>query len=148
MTQGEFAALAGVTQPAVAAYEAGRRQPTGSAARLYHVIAAALEAPVESHEEPLQRAVILPLQRWQPYVAADTTVHLPFALDWSAGAHERDLADVRTRRAVYATVLDEGSVVDIQVFIDPDELVRLWPDIPVSRRRREMVGRLVDRLAA
>jgi hypothetical protein len=43
-------------------------------------------------------------------------------------------------------VLDEGSAADIRIWIDPDALVDLWPDVPVARHMRAPVADLVASL--
>lgn len=146
LSQAQLADLLGVTQPAVAAWEAGRRTPTGHAAALLERIAAARSGPKRTHGEWRGRLIELPATRWVPVVAADRVVTLPNRIDWTPRRGARDLRDDDQRAGAYAQVLDEGSPADIRIWIDPDELVALWPDVPVARHMREAVAKLVSDL--
>ena len=52
------------------------------------------------------------------------------------------------RRELYRIVLDVGDALDIQVFIEPDELVQWSTELDVARRVRPALARLIERLAA
>lgn len=90
------------------------------------------------------RAVELPTIRWRPAVPADATVVLPTRLDWSPRAcRTRDLSDDDDRGSTYAQVLEEGSASDVAIWIDPDALRRLWPDLPIARHMVEPVAEML-----
>lgn len=150
LTQGDLAALAGVTQPAVAAYEAGRRRPTGQADLIMNGMLISLDrAPTVPAEDGRGRPIELPEGRWERVVPPDAEVRLPTKLEWSRPRERSiDLSDRRLRASAYAQILDEGGPEDIRFWIDPEALVELWPDIPVARRLRPHVEKLVQRLQA
>ncbi len=147
LSQADLAALLGVTQPAVAAWEAGRRQPTGPAAAVLARIAATRSGPTRTYGEWRGRTIELPEGGWTPIVTADRVVTLPNRLDWTPRQGPRDLRDREQRAGAYAQVLDEGTPADIRIWIDPDELVALWPDVPVARHLREPVAEMVAGLS-
>ncbi|HET6950918.1 MAG TPA: helix-turn-helix transcriptional regulator [Acidimicrobiales bacterium] len=146
LTQADLAALLGVTQPAVAAWEAGRRAPTGRSAALLDRIAAARRGPTRRYGEFRGRPIELPESGWTPVVTADREVTLPGRLDWSPRRGRRDLRDRAQRAGAYAQVLDEGTPTDIRIWIDPRELADLWPDVPVARHLRGPVAEMVAAL--
>ena len=147
LTQAEVARLAGVTQPAIAAYEAGRRRPTGPAELVLKGMVAALRGRTVAAVDGRGRPKKLPKGRWAPVVGSDATIRLPTRLDWTPRREpRRDLADDRIRAGAYAQVLDEGTAADIRFWIDPDALIELWPAVPVARSLRPHVEDLVARL--
>jgi transcriptional regulator with XRE-family HTH domain len=147
LTQAAFAGLCGTTQAAVAAYEAGRRTPTGRAASLYRAIEAAEQIETTTVDVGRGRQSILPIGVWTPVVRIDAEVVLPTRLDWSPRATASwRLADPAIRASFYALVLDEGNIVDICVYLHPAEIVRMNDSLPVSRASRLAVGQLVERL--
>jgi hypothetical protein len=147
LTQSDVAALAGVTQPAIAAYEAGRRRPTGYADIVMGGMAIVFDGPTFTMPDERRGTVDLPAERWTPVVPPDAVVRLPLRLDWSRPREPmRNLGDPRIRASTYAQVLDEGTAADVRFWVDPDALVELWPDVPVARRIRRAVATLVDRL--
>jgi transcriptional regulator with XRE-family HTH domain len=147
LTQAVFAGLCGTTQAAVAAYEAGRRTPTGQAASLYRAIEAAEHIETTTVEVGRGRDSILPTGVWTPAVPLDAEVVLPTRLDWSPRATATwRLADPAVRESFYALILDEGNIVDICVYLHPAEIVRMSDALPVSRASRLAVQRLIERL--
>jgi hypothetical protein len=56
------------------------------------------------------------------------------------------MGDPDQRAGLYAQVLDEGRPEDIRVWVDPDELVELWPNVPVARHMQDAVADLVESL--
>ena len=90
LSQTDLAELVGVTQPAVAAWEAGRRRPTGAAGETLERIAAALTGPTRSYGRSRGRPIDLPAARWTPVVPADRVVTLPHHLDWTPRRGRRD----------------------------------------------------------
>ena len=78
-----------------------------------------------------------------------STISLSTRLDWSPRqASGWNFSDEVHRREFYRSVLDVGDALDIQVFIEPDELVQ-WPnELDVARRVRPALARLIERLAA
>jgi transcriptional regulator with XRE-family HTH domain len=147
LTQAAFAGLCGTTQAAVAAYEAGRRTPTGQAALLYRAIEAAEKVETTTVDVGRGRHSILPTGLWTPAVPIDAKVLLPTRLDWSPRATAIwRLADPAVREAFYALILDEGNIVDICVYLHPAEIVRMGDSLPVSRGVRPAVHRLIERL--
>jgi len=147
VSQALLAQILGVTQPAVAAWEANRRSPTGQAAETLDRIAEALEGPTKVYGEFRHRAIELPAGRWTAVVPPTFVVaKLPLHLDWSPRQGQRDLANREQRATTYAQVLDEGRPEDIRIWIDPDALVELWPDVPVARHMEAAVADLVESL--
>ncbi|MHB1786622.1 MAG: helix-turn-helix domain-containing protein [Acidimicrobiales bacterium] len=146
LTQARFAALLGVTQPAVAAWVAGRRVPTGTALARLHRIELATTGPTIAYPSHRGRSIELPAEIWKPVVEQAGKVTLPNRLDWSPRAGPRDLDDPVQRSGLYGQVLDEGTPFDIRLWIDPDLLVNAWPDVPIARHLREPVGDLVVRI--
>ncbi len=136
-----------MTQPAVAAYEAGRRHPTGYADVILNGMIVVFDGAVVEDVDERGRPVELPEGRWTPVVPRDAVVRLPTRLDWSPRRNPiRDLSDPARRAATYAQVLDEGAAADVRFWIDPDALVQMWPDVPVARRIRPHVEAMVERL--
>ena len=70
-------------------------------------------------------------------VKASGNVHLPNHILWSGRSRDFDLNSLRDRVRVYELVITEGNSDDIRFFIDPKELVELWPRIllPMFVRR-------------
>ncbi|HWL42251.1 MAG TPA: helix-turn-helix transcriptional regulator [Ilumatobacter sp.] len=148
MTQRELAALIGVSQAAVAQYEAGSREPAGQVRGFYERLGAADTAPVVV-EALGRRTTTLPVGRWERVVDPGrvSVIELPVRLDWSP----RESAgwvygDEVHRRELYRIVLDVGDALDVRVFVDPDELVAWHTDLLVARAVRPALDRLVERL--
>jgi transcriptional regulator with XRE-family HTH domain len=146
VSQALLARILGVTQPAVSAWEAGRRSPTGQVAEQLERVAIALDGPTTVYGEFRHRPIELPDGRWTPVVPLDLVVTLPIHLDWTPRQGQRDLGDPAQRASAYAQVLDEGRPEDIRIWVDPDELVELWPDVPVARHMEGAVADLVESL--
>jgi transcriptional regulator with XRE-family HTH domain len=147
LTQAAFASLCGTTQAAIAAYDAGRRTPTGRADSLYRAIAAADQIETVTVDVGRGKQSILPASAWTPEVAVDAEVILPTRLDWSPRRSAAwRLADRAVRESFYALVLDEGNIVDICVYLHPAEIVRMGESLPVSRASRVAVNQLIERL--
>lgn len=143
LSQADLAELLGVTQPAVSAWEAGRREPTGQVRGVLARIAAARNGPTRRYGEWRGRAIELPEGGWTPVVVPDRVVTLPNRLDWTPRRGSRNLRDRDQRAGAYAQVLDEGTPADIRIWIDPDALADLWPDVPVARHLRGPVAEMV-----
>ncbi len=134
LTQQELALALGVTQPAVAAYESGARRPTGQAEQWWRAVDTIRDLPSRSYGNHRGRPIELPASRWRPAIRHDATVVLPARLDWSPRRDpQRQLADTDDRASTYAQVIEEGSPVDIAIWVDPDALAELWPDLPIAR---------------
>lgn len=147
VSQALLAQILGVTQPAVAAWEAGRRSPTGPAAEILDHIAEALEGPTKLYGEFRHRPIELPEGRWTAVVPPTFVVaKLPIHLDWSPRQGPWDMRHPQGRASLYSQVLDEGRSQDIRIWIDPDALVELWPDVPVARHMQDAVADLVESL--
>jgi transcriptional regulator with XRE-family HTH domain len=146
LTQRQLADLLGVTQPAVAAWEAGRRRPTGDAARILERLQRAFTGPTRTYGMHRGRQIELPTRRWEPVFRPRREFTLPPHLDWSPRRGKRNPRDPSQRAGVYAQVLDEGAPADVRIWVDPEDLVELWPDVPVARHLREPVGELVEML--
>jgi transcriptional regulator with XRE-family HTH domain len=146
ISQAGLADMLGVTQPAVSAWEAGTRQPSGEAAAKLERIAMAFDSQPIVAGEFRGRPIELPKDRWEPIVTPDRLIRLPNHIDWTPHRGPWDLRDPVQRAGAYAQVLDEGTVADIQIWIDPDALVELWPDVPVARHMRQPVADLIVRL--
>lgn len=146
LTQRQLAGILGVTQPAVAAYESGRRPLGRAAAAWLAAVTAAQAVPSRSHGIERGRSIDLPSARWTAAVDPGASVELPTRLDWSPRRQPaRDLSDPVERGATYAQVLEEGSPADIAVWVDLDALAELWPDVPIARH---LVGPVGEMLAA
>lgn len=147
LTQAGFAALCGTTQEAIAAYEAGRRTPTGLPASLYRSIEAADQVETVTIDLGRGKYSTLPISSWTPAVPFDADVVLPTRLDWSPRASATwRLADAGVRESFYALILDEGTVTDICIYLHPDEIVRMGDSLPTSRASRVAVRQLIERL--
>jgi transcriptional regulator with XRE-family HTH domain len=147
VSQALLAEILGVTQPAVAAWEAGRRSPTGPAAEVLDRIADALAGPTKVYGEFRHRPIELPAGRWTTVVPKTFVVaKLPVHLDWSPRQGPWDTRTPQGRASLYAQVLDEGRPQDIRIWVDPDALVELWPDVHVARHMQEPVADLVESL--
>jgi transcriptional regulator with XRE-family HTH domain len=147
LTQAGFAALCGTTQAAIAAYEAGRRTPTGPAALFYRSIEAADQVETVTIDLGRGKYSTLPISSWTPAVPIDADVVLPTRLDWSPRASTSwRLADAAVRESFYALILDEGTVLDICVYLHPAEIVRMGDSLPISRASRVAVRQLIERL--
>jgi len=148
LTQTALARLLGVTQPAVSAWERGVRKPSGRPACLVERLHHSLDGPVRSYADHRGRPVSLPARRWEPPISLRGDVELPTRLDWSPRSGSWNVDEPVRRAGLYAVVLDEGSPADVRIWIDPDHLVALWPDVPVSRHLRQPVADLVASLTA
>ena len=147
LTQAVFATLCAMTQAAIAAYEAGRRAPTGQAALLYRAIDTADQMETVTVDLGRGRYSTLPTGPWVPQVPIDAEIVLPSRLDWSPRASATwRLADPAVRECFYALILDEGNIVDICVYLHPAEIVRMGDALPVSRASRLAVKQLIERL--
>ncbi len=147
LTQQQLAAILGITQPAIAAYESGRRRPTGPALAWLEATHAAILTPHRSHGVVRGRTVDLPTVRWVSAISPAATVVLPTRLDWSARREpNRDLTDLTERAATYAQIIEEGSASDIAIWIDPDALQDLWPDLPIARHLLGPVADMLDEI--
>jgi hypothetical protein len=88
---------------------------------------------------PAARPVALPSISYdRTRVRTEGSVTLPLHIRWSDPVVVYDLADARDVRRVYEQVLREGTVEDIQEFIDVDRLPELWEDLvlPAHVRRK------------
>lgn len=59
---------------------------------------------------------------------AEGVISLPLHIDWSQ-RRSYDLDDRADRRRLYEQVLREGTVEDLQRYIDVDHLVDLWDEL-------------------
>ena len=150
MTQSEFATILGVSQAAVSQFESGARSPGGRTAAFYDRLESAIGSDVVA-ETIDGRHVTLPAHTWTRVIELGDVgiISLPTRLDWSPRQMSGwNFADEVHRREIYRIVLDVGDALDIQVFIDPGELVQWVPELDVSRRVRPAVTRLIERLDA
>ena len=150
MTQSEFATILGVSQAAVSQFESGARSPGGRTAAFYDRLQTAIESDAVA-ESVDGRLTTLPAHSWTRVIQADdvSVISLPTRLDWSPRqASGWDFSDEVHRRELYRIVLDVGDALDIQVFIEPDELVQWSAELDVARRVRPALARLIERLAA
>ena len=150
MTQSEFATILGVSQAAVSQFESGARSPGGRTAAFYDRLETAVESDVAT-ESFDGRLTTMPAHSWTRVIQADdvSAISLPTRLDWSPRqASGWDFSDEVHRRELYRIVLDVGDALDIQVFIEPDELVQWSTELDVARRVRPALARLIERLAA
>ena len=58
---------------------------------------------------------------------ASGIVRLPNHIFWSGDPLDFDLSNLQDRVRVYELVLTEGNGDDIRFYVDPEELVNLWP---------------------
>ena len=150
MTQTEFASLLGVSQAAVSQFESGARSPGGRTSAFYDRLEVAVASDVVT-ETIDGRTTTMPAHRWVRVIDPGDvgTISLPARLDWSPRmASGWDYNDEVHRREIYRIVVDVGDALDIQVFIDPDELLRWSADLHVARRVQPAFDRLIERLAA
>lgn len=147
LSQAAFARLVGVTQPAVSAWERGSREPTGGPAEIIERLRACFRGATRRYPPHRGRTVELPAERWASPVELTGEVELPTRLDWSPRAGPRRLDDREQRAGLYGQVLDEGGPADVRIWVDPDDLVELWPDVPVARHLRVPVADLVTMIA-
>ena len=148
MTQSEFATIIGVSQAAVSQFESGARSPGGRTAAFYDRLESAVASKVVT-ETIDGRHTTMPAHPWTRVIDAVDVgiISLPTRLDWSPRqASGWDYVDEVHRREIYRVVLDVGDAVDIQVFIDPDELLQWSDQLDVSRRMTPAVNRLIERL--
>lgn len=145
LSQVDVARILGVTQPAVAAYEAGRRPPTPPVAAKYAALEAALNGPSRCYGSFRGRPVELPDARWVPAVPREGHWRLPVHLDWSSG-RTWDLGDPDDRSVVCAIVLAEGKPADVRLWVDPDELAAHWADIYLPRHMVGPVAEMLNRV--
>lgn len=150
MTQSEFASILGVSQAAVSQFESGARTPGGRTAAFYDRLETAIGSDVVT-ETIDGRLTTMPAHPWTRVIEAGDVgiISLPTRLDWSPRqASGWDYADEVHRRELYRIVLDVGDALDIQAFIEPDELVQWSSELDVSRRMRPAVALLIERLDA
>jgi hypothetical protein len=150
MTQTEFAGLVGVSQAAVSQFESGSRSPGGRTSAFYDRLEAAIGSDVVT-ETIDGRTTTMPAQPWARVIDPGDvgTISLPARLDWSPRMMSGwDYTDEVHRREIYRIVVDVGDALDIQVFIDPDELMQWSGDLNVARRVQPAFDRLIERLAA
>lgn len=147
LSQAAFARLVGVTQPAVSAWERGTREPTGGPAEIVERLRGCFHGATRRYPPHRGRAVELPAKRWNPPVELTGEVELPTRLDWSPRSGPRRLDDREQRAGLFGQVLDEGGPADVRIWVDPDDLAELWPDVPVARHLRQPVADLVDMIA-
>jgi hypothetical protein len=84
------------------------------------------------------RPVIVPGSLEDLRGPASGVVELPVRLYWSSGARQFDLADLDQVAAMYDAVLDGAAVIgDITGYLNADLLARAWPDLGMSRAKRE-----------
>ena len=156
MTQSEFATILGVSQAAVSQFESGARSPGGRTAAFYDRLETAVESDPMNESDVVTEFVdgrlrTMPAHSWTRVIRADdvSVISLPTRLDWSPRqASGWDFSDEVHRRELYRIVLDVGDALDIQVFIEPDELVQWSTELDVARRVRPALARLIERLAA
>ena len=150
MTQSEFATILGISQAAVSQFESGARSPGGRTAAFYDRLETAIDSDVVA-ESVDGRLATMPAHSWTRVIQVDdvSVISLPTRLDWSPRqASGWDFSDEMHRRELYRIVLDVGDALDIQVFIEPYELVQWSAELDVARRVRPALARLIERLDA
>lgn len=145
LSQAELARCLGVSQPAVAAYESGRRTPDGMASDRYKVLSSALIGPTRSYGFFRSREILLPDDRWQSLVPHSERWRLPVHLEWSTRS-ERDMGDSAGRSRVYEIVLAEGKPSDIRIWVDCDELIEFGGTLMLPRHLEKPVHEMIERL--
>ena len=84
------------------------------------------------------RPVIVPESLADLCGPASGRAELPVRLYWSSGSRQFDLADPDQVAAMYDAVLDGATLIrDITGHLNADLLVRAWPDLGMSRAKRE-----------
>lgn len=150
LTQAQLASLLGVSQAAVSQYESGRRIPSGDVEAFYARVRSAVAAPVIV-EHVGRRPTTMPAQRWERVIdpASVGPIVLPVRLDWSPrAAGSWDYNDEDHRRELYRIMIDAGDALDVITYTDPDELAQWADELLVSRAARNVLDRLVERIAA
>ena len=145
LSQAELARCLEVSQPAIAAYESGRRTPDGTASDRYRVLSSALTGPTRSYGFFRAREVLLPDDRWQSFVPHSGRWRLPVHLEWSTRS-ERDMGNFADRSRVYEIVLAEGKPSDIRIWIDRDELIEFGGTLMLPRHIKKPVHEMIERL--
>ena len=150
-TQDVLAEMAGTSRPTLSAYEHGRKSPTlDTADRLLEAAGFALE--------------LTPLINWSKVLGARGQVHYvpdrlfrlsledafglveaPLHLEWSAPAPLVDLSDPAQRGRWYEVVMREGSIQDIQRYIDGALLIDAWDEVVMPRKLRPPWQKVIDR---
>jgi hypothetical protein len=84
------------------------------------------------------RPLIVPASLGDLRGPASGAVELPVRLYWSSGSRQFDLTDPDQVAAMYDAVLDGAAVIgDIEGHLNADLLIRAWPDLGMSRVKRE-----------
>ena len=90
---------------------------------------------------PATRPVAVPNDVDNPSISkAAGRVVLPRHIRWSRRA-DYDLSDRRDRMSAYEQVLTEGTADDLRYFIDVDQLVDMWDELPTRASR---LGRMAS----
>ncbi len=154
LTQNELARMAGTSRPTLSAYERGRKSPSlDTVLRVLEAAGFSLELAPSIHWSKVLGA------RGQVHFVPDRLFRLrlaqalaqfqaPLHLEWSKTNRSVDLTNRSQRLRWYELVLREGSVNDIQAFIDGALLIDAWPDLVVPRAIRAAWQSLVDQYAA
>ena len=137
LTQAELAARTGLARPNITAYEAGRREPLFSTARVLLAAVGAIAnicPPIEWHFTSSRRPYAVPSRLWRlpPQQALQqfvTGTHLW----WSGPPRRFNLGDRSERARAYEIVLREGRPEDIASIVDGVLLCELWPDLVLPR---------------
>lgn len=132
LSQRDFAKILGVTQPAVAAYESGKRTPIARVAARYAEIDAATTAPSRHYGEFRGRPIEFPAEPWKPIVQKSGVLRLPGFIDWSY-LKDRDLSIRAERLAMYVLVMSEGRPFDMRLWVDPKEFAEVLPELHLPR---------------
>jgi len=94
-------------------------------------------APAEVTARQL-RPVVVPGSLEDLHGPGSGVLELPVRLYWSSGSRRFDLADPDQVAAMYDAVLDGAAVIgDITGHLNAGLLVRAWPDLGMSRAKRE-----------
>lgn len=145
LPQADMARILGVTQPAVAAYEAGRRSPAPPAAAGYAAMEAALKGPSRRYGSFRGRPIELPDAKWAPVVPHAGHWRVPVHLDWSS-RRTWDLGNPDDRLTVYAMILAEGKPSDVRLWVNPGELEERQADIYLPRHVGGPVDEMIRRI--
>jgi hypothetical protein len=101
------------------------------------LVASGKAAPVEVTARQLRPAIV-PRVLEDLRGPASGVVELPVRLYWSSGSRQFDLADPDQLAAMYDAVLDGAAVIgDITGHLNSGLLIRAWPDLGMSRVKRE-----------
>lgn len=65
-------------------------------------------------------------------------VKLSHSLNWAPGSRRFDLDDDSAIKRVYISALAEGTLADVQAVVSKNRLARLWSELVLPKRVRDL----------